>query len=140
VILKRRRNVILSKEIYTEIFLKKAGLSCDDANIKYHMYKWWNSTAKTSGLRLSEEGYSFLINDLKIQAYEVPFAEHMEINPSVIVFLSKHMECPYLLRYHSIIVFSERKSIELYLFSGDIKRYGLTKAIKAQKALPKTNI
>jgi len=103
------------------------------------MYKWWFNPAKTTGLRLSEEGYDFLTKELKIQAYEVPFAEHMDVNPSVIVFLSKHMECPYLLRYHSVIVFSERKSLELYLFSGDIKRYGLMKAIKAQQALPKTN-
>lgn len=103
------------------------------------MYKWWNSTAKTSGLRLSVEGYEFLVNTLHIQAYEVPFADDLELNPSVIVFLSKHMECPYLLKHDSIVVFSERKSIELYLFAGDIRRYGLMKAIKAQKSLPKSN-
>lgn len=135
----RRGNLILSKEIYTEIFLKNAGLSCDEANIKYHMYKWWFSTAASTGLRLSDEGYQFLTNTLKLQAYEVPFADPLELSPSTIVFLSKHMECPYLLKHSHVTVFSERKSIELYLFSGDIRRYGLVKAIKAQQALPKTN-
>lgn len=109
-------------------------------NVKYHMYKWWHSTAKSSGLRLSDEGYDFLTKTLNLEAYEVPFAHDMELNPSVIVFLSKHIECPYLLKYNSVTVFSERKSIELYLFSGDIRRYGLVKAIKAQENLPKSNI
>ena len=103
------------------------------------MYEWWHSPAKTTGLRLSEKGYKFLTEQLKLQAYEIYFSENIELSPSVIVFLSKHMECPYLLKYNSIIVFSERKSIELYLFSGDIRRYGLVKAIKAQEALPKSN-
>lgn len=103
------------------------------------MYKWWVSTSNASGLRLTEEGYNFLINVLHIKAYEVPLADQMDLSPSVIIFFSKYMECPYLLRNNCVIVFSERKSLELYLFSGDIRRYGLVKAIKAQKALPKTN-
>jgi hypothetical protein len=104
------------------------------------MYNWWFSTAKSAGLRLSDEGFEFLTKTLKIQSYLIPFAETVDLNPSIMVFLSKHMECPYLLKSNSIIVFSERKSIELYLFAGDLRRYGLVKAIKAQEGLPKSNI
>lgn len=131
---------ILSKAQYTEIFLKQAGLGTDEANIKYHMYKIWYSMSSASGLRLSEEGYKFMTETIQLQSFEVPFIHLMELNPSVIVFLSKYMDCPYLLKGSSIVVFSERKSLELYLFSGDIRRFGLVKAIAAQKKLPKTNI
>lgn len=130
---------ILNKAQYTEIFLKQAGLGTDEANIKYHMYKIWFSTSNTTGLRLSLDGYKFLTETIQLQSFEVPFHHLMEMSPSIIVFLSKYMDCPYLLNGHSIIVFSERKSLELYLFSGDIRRYGLVKAIAAQKKLPNSN-
>jgi hypothetical protein len=127
--------VTLTKEQYTEVFLKQAGLGTDEANIKYHMYNFWFKTSNSTGLRLSDNGYKFLTETLNLSSFEVPFLHTMDMNPSVIVFLSKYMDCPYLLKGNSIVVFSERKSLELYLFSGDIRRYGLVKAIAAQKKL-----
>lgn len=104
------------------------------------MHKIWFNPSNNSGLRLNEEGYKFLTETVGIRAYEVQFVHMMEISPSIIVHLSKYMDCPYLLNGQSIVVFSEKKSVELYLFSGDIRRYGLVKAIAAQKNLPTSNI
>jgi hypothetical protein len=42
------------------------------------------------------------------------------------------MDCPYFLTNSAITVFSERKSFELYMFSDDIRRYGLVKAMNKQ--------
>jgi hypothetical protein len=131
---------MLTKELFTRIFLKQANLSTDEVNVKIHLQKWWFSTAKSTGLRLSNNGYEFLTKTLQISSYIVPFCENMELSSSVVVFLSKHMDFPYVLNEKSIIVFSERKSIELYLFSGDIRRYGLSKAVTVQKNLPKNNL
>jgi hypothetical protein len=47
--------------------------------------------------------------------------------------LDKFLDCPYFLDYASLTVFSEKKSFELYMFSDDIRKYGLIKAINKQK-------
>ena len=102
------------------------------------MYNIWFKPSKTSGLRLSDNGCKFVITTLELAAYEVPFLHTMEMSSNVMIYLSKYMDCPYYISVNSITVYSERKSLELYLFSGDIRRYGLVKAIAAQKKLSNT--
>ena len=108
--------------------------STDEANIKHHMYKWWQShrSKDVGGLRLSDEGFDFLINELELKMYEVPFTEPIELSPQTIIFFDRNMDCPYYLTNQSITVFSERKSFELYMFSDDIRKYGLVKAMNRQ--------
>jgi hypothetical protein len=130
---------MMNKELYTKIFLSQAGIPTDPVNVKIYMDLWWYSSAKSTGLRLSQQGYDYLTKNLQIASYLVPFADDMELNSKVVVFLSRQMDCPFLLNANSIIVFSEKRSIELYLFSGDIRRYGLSKAVSNQKNLPKKN-
>jgi hypothetical protein len=125
---------MISKETFTKIFLQQKEKSIDAANIKHHMYKWWQShrSKAQGGLRLSDEGFDFLINDLELKMYEVPFTEPIELSPQTIIFFDRNMDCPYYLTNQSITVFSERKSFELYMFSDDIRKYGLVKAMNRQ--------
>lgn len=125
---------MISKEVYTKIFLKEAGRSCDDANVKLHLNTWWQSkrTKDEGGLRLSLEGYEFLIGTLKLEEYEIPFNDKIDLSPQVIIFFDQYMDGPYLLTNQSLIVFSEKKAFELYLFSDDIRKYGLVKAMNAR--------
>jgi hypothetical protein len=126
---------MISREIYTKIFLKELGKSTDDASVKMLMNKIWQSrrTKDGGGLRLSLEGYEFLIDEVGLESYEVPFSEHIELSPQTIIFFDRFMDCPYLLTSQSLIVFSEKKAFELHLFSDDIRRYGLIKAMNARK-------
>jgi hypothetical protein len=78
---------------------------------------------------LTEEGLEFLIGTLELASYEIPFTDSIELSPQTIIFLEKYMDCPYYLTYKSITVFSEKKSFELYMFSDDIRKYGLIKAM-----------
>jgi hypothetical protein len=48
------------------------------------------------------------------------------------------IDCPYYLAQYGIIVTDEKKAMELHLFSGDIRKYGLTKALTRQKKDSKT--
>jgi hypothetical protein len=123
---------MISRETYTKIFLQQAGKSIDPANLKLHLYKWWQShrSKSTGGLRLSEDGYWFLVNELELKEYEIPFTEHIDLSPQTIIFLDRFMDSPYFLTTQSITVFSEKKHFELYMFSDDIRRYGLIKAMK----------
>lgn len=126
---------MISKETYTKIFLTQKERSVDPANVKLHLFKWWQSHRNKSegGLRLTEEGFQFLTDELELKSYEIPFTDPIDLSPQVIIFFDRHMDCPYFLTNKAITVFSERKSFELYMFSDDIRRYGLVKAINNQQ-------
>jgi hypothetical protein len=126
---------MIPRDTLTKIFLQQWGKSIDDTNLKIYSRKWWQSTRanKQNTFRLIEEGYNFLVNDLELADYEVPFTEPIELSPQTIVFLERYLDCPYFLTAESITVFSERKSFELYLFSDDIRKFGLIKAMNERE-------
>ena len=123
---------MISKEAYTKIFLQQWDKSADDINIQMFQRKWFinNRTKNGGGLRLTDDGYEFLTGELDLRAYEVPFTADIDLSPQTIVFLDRYIDCPYYLTTKSITVFSEKKSFELYLFSDDIRKFGLIKAMK----------
>jgi hypothetical protein len=125
---------MISKETYTKIFLNELGKSTDEANVKLHLQKWWQNhrTKKDGGLRLSDEGYEFLVRDLSLQEHEITFTDKIEISPQVIIFFDRYLDCPYYLTFQSLTVFSEKKAFELHMFSDDIRKYGLVKAMNAR--------
>jgi len=133
---------MISKETFTKIFLQQKDKSTDSANMKHHMYKWWQShrSKDIGGLRLSEEGFDYLINELELRSYEIPFTEPIDLSPQTIIFFDRTMDFPYYLTNQSITVFSERKSFELYMFSDDIRKYGLVKAMNNQNKDSQTDI
>ena len=122
---------MISKETFTKIFLTNKDKSTDSANVKLHLYKWWQShrSKDSGGLRLSDEGFEFLTNELELKCYEIPFTEPIDLSPQIIIFFDRNMDCPYFLTNSAITVFSEKKSFELYMFSDDIRKYGLVKAM-----------
>jgi hypothetical protein len=124
------------RETYTKIFLKQAGQTISEENVQTKMRLWWknNRTKKEGGLRLTDEGLEFVTQTLELAAYEVPFPLSLDLKPQVIIFLDKFIDCPYYLTEKSITVLSERKCFELYLFNGDVEKYGLTKAMSRKKA------
>lgn len=126
---------MISRDILTKVFLQEWGKSTDDANVKLYSRKWWQSNRvnKQTAFRLSEEGFDFLTNTLELKMYEVPFTEPIDLSPQTIIFLEKYIDCPYYLTNQSITVFSERKSFELYMFSDDIRKFGLVKAMNERQ-------
>jgi hypothetical protein len=122
---------MITRDALTKIFLEQWGKSSDDVNLKLFSLKWWQSTRanKQTNFRLSDDGYEFLIKELDLKEYEIPFTEPIELSPQTIVFLERYIDCPYYLTNMSITVFSERKSFELYLFSDDIRKFGIIKAM-----------
>lgn len=123
---------MIDRKTYTKIFLKQLNKSTDAANVKLHMNRWWQSkrTKENGGLRLSRAGYELMRDTLDIREYDIPFTSSIDLSPQTIIFLDQFMDCPYYLTPHHISVFSEKKHFELYMFSDDISRYGLMKAIK----------
>ena len=126
---------MITQETYTKIFLKAWEKSTDEANQKLYTRIWWqnNRTKDSGGLRLTDKGYEFLVGTLDLKEYEIPFTEPIELSPQTIIFLDRFIDCPYYLTDMSITVFSEKKSFELMLFSDDIRKYGIIKAINNLK-------
>lgn len=120
------------KETYTKIFLKQSGKSINEVAVKEYLPVWWQNTrAKdVGGLRLTEEGYRFITEDIQLQTYEVMFPPDFEMTTQVLIWLDNFIDCPYYLWKKGIIITNEKKALELSLFSGDVKKYGLTKAFK----------
>ena len=133
---------MITRNALTKIFLQQWGKSTDEANLQLFSRKWWQSTraGKTNNFRLSEEGYEFLVKELDLKEYEIPFTEPIELSPQTIIFLERYVDCPYYLTPMSITVFSERKGFELMLFSDDIRKFGIIKAMnEREKELAGTN-
>ena len=118
------------KEAYTKIFLKEQGKSANEVTIRESMPLWWKNTRDkgASGLRLTDLGFE-VINEIDLATYDVPYPKDMPLTTQVIIFLDKFIDCPYYIGPRSIIVTNEKKAVELTLFSGDLRKYGLTKAM-----------
>ena len=122
------------KEAYTKIFLKQLGMSANETNVKQYMPLWWQNTRNkgSGGLRLTDEGID-TVNEIGLATYDIPYPREMPLTTQVIIFLDQFIDCPYHLTARSIVVLNEKKAVELTLFSGDLRKYGLTKALTRQK-------
>jgi len=126
----------MNPETYTKIFLKAANLAVSEENISVYARKWFMNTRKKSqgGLRLTDDGLDFVKETLDLKVYEIAFPPSLDLKPQVILFLDKFIDCPYYLTPETILVLSERKAFELHLFSGDVRQYGLNKAMKRKNS------
>ena len=122
------------KETYTKIFLKQLDKSSDDTAVKQYMPLWWQNTREkdNGGLRLTEAGYE-IVKQIELATYDIPYPPEMPLTTQVIIFLDQFIDCPYYLTNRSITVTNEKKAVELSLFSGDIRKYGLVKAMTREK-------
>ena len=120
------------KETYTKVFLKQSDIAITEANVKAYMSVWWQNTRskEVGGLRLTDKGFLHLTEKLDIQSYDVPFPDDFTLTTSTLIWLDQFITCPYWLGRDHITVMDEKKALELHLFSGDVKKYGLTKALK----------
>jgi hypothetical protein len=124
------------KETYTKIFLKQLGKSDSTLSVKEYMPLWWKNTRDKGdgGLRLTDLGFE-VINEIDLAIYDIPYPKDMPITTQIIIFLDQFIDCPYYLTNKSITVTNEKKAVELGLFSGDLRKYGLTKAMSRTKKL-----
>lgn len=122
------------KETYTKVFLKELGKSTNDQTVKEYMPLWWQNTRTkdNGGLRLTEAGYDVLMQ-IELATYDIPYPKDMSITPQIAIFLDQFIDCPYYLTPRSITVTGQKKAVELSLFAGDLRKYGLQKAMSRQK-------
>ena len=120
------------KETYTKVFLKQAGIAISESSLAEYMPVLWQNTREkdSGGLRLTEAGLLFLMEKIELATYDIPFPPDFKITTQVVIFLDKFIDCPYFLTNKGLTVTNEKKALELHLFSGDVRKYGLAKALK----------
>lgn len=119
------------KEKYTRVFLEAAEQDASDESVdKYRKLWWWNyRSKKQGGLRLTEEGFNFVVEEADIKTYTVDFPKEFGITPQVLIWLDHYINSPFYITKKNITVITERAAFELYLLSGDIKKLGHNKAM-----------
>lgn len=126
----------MNKDVYTKIVLKELGKTINDTNVNQYMPIWWKNTRQkeSGGLRLTTEGIE-AFKEAGITTYHIPFPFDMMLTTQTIIFLDQYIDCPYYLTKEFVIVTNEKKAVELTLFSGDIRKYGITKALKKSQKI-----
>ena len=119
----------MNKDRYTKIFLTAADLVSDDEIVKAKRTEWWYNNRDQGGLRLTEAGLDFVTDQAKIKTYNIKFPGTFSITPQILVWLDRFIDCPFYLTKKDITVLSEKSAFELYLFSGDVKKMGYSKAL-----------
>ena len=110
------------KETYTKIFLRAANKTINETAIKeYHPIWWKNTRAKDSGgLRLTDEGFRFITEDIELTTYDVPYPAEFDLTTNVVIWMDNFIDCPYYLGRHGIVVTNEQTNpvdVLLYMYS-----------------------
>jgi hypothetical protein len=119
------------KTEYTKKFLSAAGIEVTDQIVESKRSEWWYNFRKKNdgGLRLTDQALEFIQNNSKIKTYNIKFPGQFTITPQILVWLDKFIDSPYYITKKDITVTSEKTAFELYLFSGDVRKMGYSKAL-----------
>lgn len=119
------------KDTYTKVFLHAAGIEADaDLQKKYKAVWWWNLRNKgAGGLRLTEHALNFIEEYAKIKTYKINFPEAVALTPQLLLWLDNFIDSPFFITKKYIVVLREKAAFELYLFSGDVRKLGYSKAL-----------
>ena len=85
-----------------------------------------------SGLRLTKDGFEYAVDHADLATYEIKFPNEIKFTPQVFLYLDNFIDCPYYVTKKRIYVFSEKMGLQLMMFAGDIKQYGLARAMASK--------
>lgn len=127
---------MISKKEYTKIFLESGNIDINSNLIEEKNKSWWWNLRDKSqgGLRLTDEAMMFIQEYAQIKTYKVPFPDNLTLTPQVLIWLDNFIESPYYITKKDITVLKEKSAFELYLFSGDVKKMGYSKAMAKRSA------
>lgn len=119
------------RDIYTTIFLKNSNRPYDELSLKkFRRIWWWNNRKKTEGgLRLTEEALRYIQDVCEIKTYKIEFPNEFCVTSQVLIWLDRFIDSPYYIDTKHITVLKEKAAFELYLFSGDVRKFGHNKAL-----------
>lgn len=97
-----------------------------------HSIIWQNPRKKAmGGLRLTDEGFRIFTEDADIKSYNIEMPKGLTITNQITIWLDRFIDGPYYLSKNSIVVFKEKTAVQLILFSGDVQKFGIAKAMNS---------
>ena len=119
------------KTAYTRTFLMLKKQPLHDESIKTAYFTWWQNVRESyqaRSLRLTKIGLDWL-KDLDIKTYEIKFPAKIIFTPQTFLWLDEFVDSPYYIDKKQIIVTMEKMALQLMMFSGDVTKYGLARAM-----------
>lgn len=122
------------KRSLTKLVHEKIGESTDAKSLAKTYNQMWQNIRKKpkGGLRLTDEGFRLMTEVLDVKTYDVTFPKDLTITNQVAIWLDRFIDCPYYISKKSIVVFTEKMAVQLFLFSGDVQKFGLAKAMNGE--------
>ena len=68
-----------------------------------------------------------------IKDYKIDLPKEIEWTNQLIIRMDQFIDCPFYLTKKAIYVFGEKMAVQLVLFSGNIQKYGLSKAMSVAR-------
>jgi len=94
---------------------------------------WMNPRQKaTGGLRLTDSGQEWM-QQADIKCYQIDLPKEGEWTNRLIIQMDQFIDCPFYLTKKAIFVYREKMAVQLVLFSGNIQKYGLSRAMSVAK-------
>lgn len=114
----------------TRYVLQQAGKPHDDAYVKKMFPAFWMNPRQKAkgGLRLTESGWDWL-READLKYYQIDLPKEIDWTNQLIIRLDQFIECPFYITKKAIYVFGEKMAVQLVLFSGNIQKYGLSRAM-----------
>ena len=119
----------------TERLLTQLGIATTPKSIKEWHLLWWQNPRDNGfhSLRLTERGLEDFETKVGLKSYKIDFPEPIEVvTNQLILHLDRFIDSPYYVTRKYIKVFTEKMAVQLVLFSGDVQKYGLAKALSAK--------
>jgi len=120
-----------TKTAYTRTFMDLLELPIHDESIKTNYYTWWQNVRESyqaRSLRLTKSGLE-VINKSDIKIYTIKFPDKIVFTPQTYLWLDEFVDCPYYVDKKQIHVTLEKMALQLMMFSGDVTKYGLARAM-----------
>jgi hypothetical protein len=118
----------------TRVVLESIGLDATEKRVKETLPIWWQNPRQkdSGGLRLTDQGYTCL-KQADIKDYKIDLPKEIEWTNQLIIRMDQFIDCPFYLTKKAIYVFGEKMAVQLVLFSGNIQKYGLSKAMSVAR-------
>lgn len=119
------------KQHLTKVISEQLGWPTDPKPLgKNHAIIWQNPRKKSKGgFRLTEKGFEIFTEMMELKSYDIEFPKEFTLTNQTVIWLDKFIDCPYYINNKSIIVFKEKMAVQLVLFSGDVQKFGMAKAM-----------
>jgi len=119
------------KHYLTQIVSTHLGWPTDAKAIeKNHTVLWQNPRKKAvGGMRLTDEGFVTFTEKMDMKSYDIEFPKEFTLTNQVTIWLDRFVDGPYYITKKSIVVFKEKTAVQLILFSGDVQKFGMAKAM-----------